>query len=76
MEQRSLAQAADALGKLREQQLGIPAKGLWRRVPGVTQNEFEDWEQLAEDDDSVGQLANALQRATPETPDAVEARAA
>ncbi|QXE37129.1 phage portal protein [Streptomyces sp. GMY02] len=65
MEQRSLAQAADALGKLREQ-LGIPAKGLWRRVPGVTQNEFEDWEQLAEDDDSLGQLASALQRATPD----------
>ncbi|NEA50448.1 phage portal protein [Streptomyces sp. SID10815] len=75
MEQRSLAQSADALGKLREQ-LGIPAKGLWRRVPGVTQNEYEDWEQLAEDDDSVGQLASALQRATPEAPVRAEQRAA
>ncbi|WDS51723.1 portal protein [Streptomyces phage Triumph] len=65
MESRSLAQAADALGKLKEQ-LGIPARGLWKRVPGVTQTEYEDWEQMAEEDDSIGQLANALTRATPE----------
>jgi hypothetical protein len=65
MESRSLAQAADALGKLKEQ-LGIPAKGLWKRVPGVTQTEFEDWEELADEEDSIGQLAASLQRATPE----------
>ncbi|ATI18629.1 portal protein [Streptomyces phage Amethyst] len=64
MESRSLAQAADALGKLADQ-LGIPKRGLWKRVPGVTQTEYEDWEQLAEEDDSVGQLATALTRATP-----------
>jgi hypothetical protein len=64
MESRSLAQAADALGKLADQ-LGIPKRGLWKRVPGVTQTEYEDWEQMAEDDDSVAQLANALTRATP-----------
>ncbi|KUN08598.1 hypothetical protein AQI95_09600 [Streptomyces yokosukanensis] len=75
MESRSLAQAADALGKLREQ-LGIPARGLWRRVPGVTQTELEDWERTAEEDDSVGQLATALTRATPEVPVAPAAVAA
>ncbi|QOV06132.1 portal protein [Streptomyces phage Salutena] len=64
MESRSLAQAADALGKLKEQ-LGIPARGLWKRVPGVTQTEYEDWEELAEEEDSVAQLATALTRATP-----------
>ncbi|MGW7434714.1 phage portal protein [Streptomyces sp. NPDC054849] len=64
MESRSLAQAADALGKLAEQ-LGIPKRGLWKRVPGVTQSEYEDWLDMAEDDDSVGQLASALTRATP-----------
>ncbi|MEU3050176.1 phage portal protein [Streptomyces sp. NPDC006984] len=63
MESRSLAHAADALGKLREQ-LGIPERGLWRRVPGVTQTELEDWEQMREDDDSVAQLSTALTRAT------------
>src|SRR5690606_34025405 len=41
MESRSLSQAADALGKLGEQ-LGIPKRGLWKRVPGVTQTELED----------------------------------
>ncbi|MEX1655524.1 phage portal protein [Streptomyces pseudovenezuelae] len=65
MESRSLAQAADALGKLADQ-LGIPKRGLWKRVPGVTQTEYEDWEEMAEDDDSVGQLATALTRATPD----------
>lgn len=63
MESKSLAQAADALGKLREQ-LAIPAKGLWARVPGVTQNELESWEQMFEEGDPEGQLANALSRAT------------
>lgn len=63
MEQRSLAQAADALGKLKEQ-LGIPARGLWKRVPGVTQNEILEWEDLAEDEDSVAQLAGALYRSS------------
>jgi hypothetical protein len=65
MESRSLAQAADALGKLREQ-LGIPARGLWRRVPGVTQDEIEDWEEKAEEDDAVAQLASSIRRATPD----------
>ncbi|WP_031513685.1 phage portal protein [Streptomyces sp. NRRL F-5123] len=64
MESRSLSQSADALGKLRDQ-LGIPAQGLWKRVPGVTQTEYEDWVDMAEDEDSAGKLANALTRATP-----------
>lgn len=63
MEQRSLAQAADALGKLKEQ-LGIPARGLWPRVPQVTQNEIAEWNRLAEEEDSTALLANALTRAT------------
>jgi hypothetical protein len=67
MESRSLAQSADALGKLRDQ-LGIPAKGLWRRVPGVTQTEYEDWVDMAEDDDAAGQLAAAQKRATQDLP--------
>ncbi|EFL15332.1 phage portal protein [Streptomyces sp. C] len=80
MEQRSLAQAADALGKLREQ-LGIPAKGLWKRVPNVTQTELDEWDDLADEEDSVGQLASALSRATGdpfpsgEVPDEVPAAA-
>lgn len=64
MESRSLAQSADALNKLKD--LGIPLRGLWRRVPGITQSEFEDWQQMAEEDDAISQLASALQRATPD----------
>lgn len=67
MEQRSLAQAADALGKLHEQ-LGIPRRGLWKRVPDVTANELEEWEDLAEQEDGQLQLAQSLRRASTVQP--------
>lgn len=63
MEQRSLAQSADALGKLKEQ-LNIPDRGLWGRVPGVTAGELAYWEDLAEEQNSQLQLAQALNRST------------
>jgi hypothetical protein len=63
MESRSLAQAADALGKLKDQ-LGIPAKGLWKRVPNVTQTELEDWEKMDLEGDAPRALAEALTRAS------------
>lgn len=62
MEQRSLAQSADALGKLSEM-LGIPKRGLWPRVPGATKNELDHWEELRKQDDTDGQIADALHRA-------------
>lgn len=62
MEQRSLAQAGDALGKLREQ-LGIPARGLWPRVPGATASEIRQWEQLADEEEPSTVLARSLQSA-------------
>ena len=62
MESKSLAQAGDALGKLREQ-LGIPARGLWARVPGVTATELSHWEDLSEQEDGQLQMAQALTRA-------------
>ncbi|WP_394615891.1 phage portal protein [Lentzea sp. JNUCC 0626] len=65
MESRSLAQSADALGKLAEA-LEIPKRGLWRRVPDVTQNEIDSWEQMREDDDAELQLAQSIRRATPD----------
>ena len=68
MEQRSLAQAADALGKLREQ-LMIPARGLWARVPGATKNELDEWERIAREDDLERQFAEALHRAAPDRGD-------
>jgi hypothetical protein len=61
MEARSLAQTADALGKL-VQMLGVPPEALWERVPGVSQQEVEQWKALAADADSIGQLTSLLER--------------
>jgi hypothetical protein len=61
MESRSLAQTADALGKL-AQMLGVPPQALWERVPGVTQDEVERWKTIAAEDDSIGQLNALLDR--------------
>jgi hypothetical protein len=63
MESRSLAQSADALGKLAEA-LEIPKRGLWHRVPDVTQNEIKNWKELREEDDLDGRMADALERAS------------
>jgi hypothetical protein len=67
MEQKSLAQAADALGKLKEQ-LGIPARGLWARVPNVTQNELAEWDEMREEDEPELALASSLRRSAPVEP--------
>lgn len=66
MESRSLAQSADALGKLKDQ-LGVPAKGLWKRIPNVTQTELEEWDEMAGQDDATALLAESIARATPDT---------
>lgn len=67
MESRSLAQSADALGKLADQ-LEIPKRGLWARIPGVTAGELATWEELREDEDAELALASALNRSVPEEP--------
>jgi len=59
MESRSLAQTADALGKL-AQMLGVPPQALWERIPGVTQQDLEAWKTLAEEADPFGALAAQL----------------
>lgn len=56
---RSLAQVADALGKL-AQLLGVPARALWERIPGVTQQDIERWEQMADSEDALGRLEQML----------------
>ncbi|WP_367582369.1 phage portal protein [Tsukamurella tyrosinosolvens] len=50
MQIRSLAQAADALGKMATL-LGVPKQALWRLIPGITQLDVEHWEQIALDDE-------------------------
>lgn len=45
----SIAQTADALGKFADQ-LGIPRRGLWNKIPGVTQSELDEWERLYQEE--------------------------
>ncbi|UZJ23707.1 phage portal protein [Rhodococcus antarcticus] len=62
MEGRSLAQTADGLGKLAES-LGIPKRGLWRRVPQITQGEIDEWGDMLEQDRPEVAMSGALRRA-------------
>ena len=64
MEMKSLGAVADGLGKMAEQ-LGIPRRGLWPRVPNVTRQELEDWARILKEDSPEDRMADALIRATP-----------
>jgi hypothetical protein len=46
MEGRSLSKTADALSKLKD--LGVPDIALWKKIPGVTDDDVREWEQLLE----------------------------
>lgn len=59
MEIRSLAQAADALGKMAET-LGVPRQALWRKIPGTTQLDWDEWEAMLLDDDEVTKYLREL----------------
>lgn len=61
---RSLAQVADALGKL-AQLLDVPPRALWERIPGVTETDLKRWEMLAEDRDGLGDMAALLAAPVP-----------
>ncbi len=52
-ESRSLAQVADALGKM-AQMLGIPPRALWEKVPGVTDQDLQAWEAILIEDQRRG----------------------
>jgi hypothetical protein len=59
VESRSLAQVADALGKL-AQSLGLPPQMLWERIPDWTQQDTDRAERLLKEGDSVAALMQAL----------------
>ncbi|WP_432034588.1 phage portal protein [Streptomyces antibioticus] len=61
---RSLAQVADALGKL-AQLLDVPPRALWERIPGVTETDIKRWEMLAEDRDALGDVSQLLASTPP-----------
>jgi len=58
-EPRSVAQVADALGKLATM-LGVPVQALWERIPDVTDQDLERWRTLAAQDDVVSELRGML----------------
>jgi len=62
---RSLAQIADALGKLATQ-LEIPARALWERIPGVSDQDLGRWEQMREQDSPMVELRQMLTDPMPE----------
>lgn len=60
---RSLSAAADALGKIATQ-LGVPPQELWQLIPGVTKTTVDQWKDAAQDGDSLGKIADLLDKAT------------
>lgn len=57
---RSLAQAADALGKL-AQMLGVPVELLWEKVPGFTQQDIDRAKVLVEQGGGMDALLRELE---------------
>ena len=57
---RSLASAADALGKM-STMLGVPQEALWSRVPGVTKADVDEWRRLAQEEADRDPLSKVLQ---------------
>lgn len=72
---RSMAQAADALGKMATM-LGVPPQALWSLIPGVTKTDVDDWKSLAAETDGFGMLAEVLDgQTTPAVIDPEEVKA-
>jgi hypothetical protein len=63
MGSRSLAQAADALGKL-AQMLGVPVEMLWEQIPGWTDQDVQRAKDLAKENGGMNALMNALTAST------------
>lgn len=61
---RSMAQAADALGKLR-QMLDVPPELLWEKIPGFTQQDVERAKAMVQDDVLVSLFAELDRQNAP-----------
>lgn len=69
MESRSLAQAADALGKLATM-LGVPVELLWHKIPGFTEQDVEAAKSIIEKGGGIDALVRKLidQQTAPPPP--------
>ena len=68
---RSMAQVADALGKLASL-LGVPDEALWERIPGTTHQEIERWRAMRDAAQAEADLRSLLGRPDVEDPEEVE----
>lgn len=66
----TLASTVDALGKL-VQMLNVPARGLWERIPGTSEDDLKRWHELA-DVDPLTALTDELERQAGATYGATE----
>ncbi|MQS38879.1 phage portal protein [Streptomyces katsurahamanus] len=66
---RSLAQTADAYGKL-VQMVSVPPEALWDKLPGFTQTDVDRFHEFADKADPATKMADALAKAVPVTPPA------
>src|SRR5437868_14359354 len=73
MESRSLAQAADALGKIATM-LQVPVEMLWEKIPGWTDQDVERAKQLLEDGGPLVKLMEQLAAGQAPALDPVPAR--
>ncbi|MFI8452160.1 phage portal protein [Streptomyces erythrochromogenes] len=60
---RSLAQTADAYGKL-VQMVSVPPEALWDKLPGFSQTDVDRFHEYAEKADPAQKMATALAKAT------------
>jgi hypothetical protein len=60
---RSLAQAADAYGKM-VQILGIPPEVLWGKLPGLTQGDVDEAKRILAEGGVMGELTRLLENST------------
>jgi hypothetical protein len=76
MESRSMAQAADALGKMATM-LGVPVEILWEKLPGFTQNDVDRAKAIVDKGGGMEALVAALQggQTSPPEPSPVPALA-
>lgn len=58
MEAATLSQTADALSKLRE--IGVPARGLWRMVPGVSPAQLDEWGEAADAESQSAEMMRSI----------------
>lgn len=68
VESRSLAQVADALGKIATM-LGFPVELLWEKLPGISQQDVERAKQLVQEQGGIEKLlAQVVAGTTPPAP--------